>query len=129
MADANLKCARCNIRGPASSFYWVRGMGWCCAQHPDEAHPNVLKEWFKWAHRSTMGLAPIAFPRARHSSGRCGMISSRKRNLQQQRRSSDARAEKNGTGCPFPTSTTASSSAGDVTRCTQNTLGRRMIEW
>ena len=60
MADANLKCARCNIRGPASSFYWVRGMGWCCAQHPDEAHPNVLKEWFKWARDRVRGAYRIS---------------------------------------------------------------------
>jgi len=47
MGDAKLKCARCDIRGPASSFEWVRGMGWVCAQHPEEAHSNVLLAWFR----------------------------------------------------------------------------------
>jgi len=59
MGDANLKCVRCDLRGPASSFRWVRAMGWCCSKHPAEAHPNVLKEWFRWARRRAgVGWAP-----------------------------------------------------------------------
>ena len=59
MGDANLKCVRCDLRGPASSFYWVRAMGWCCAQHPEEAHPNVLVEWFIWNYRRAPYMPPV----------------------------------------------------------------------
>ena len=51
MANAHLKCVRCDLSGPSSSFYWVRAEGWCCAQHPEEADPKVLEEWFLWNFR------------------------------------------------------------------------------